>query len=131
MAAHAVEFTGQFPALDTTALRYARGSTDLAEAAALLQRLHDYPELAGRLTATSAQDAWDAIDYPERLEERTRRSPSAGHAVGLDAITAWLDQAAAVLPGTVPAPTASTCVPPAEANSHERRQASRRPVVDG
>jgi len=109
MAAYAAELARRFPAIDVDELRYDRGHSDLAETAALLQHLEQSPELAGRITPMAAQSAWEATEYPERLDEPIQRRARAllahhddlalaavqeiaqrGHAGGWDAIAGWL-----------------------------------------
>ncbi|PXY16622.1 hypothetical protein [Prauserella muralis] len=105
-----------YPAIDLAQLRYSRGYSDHAEAAALLAWLPQHPDYLPHVDSTFlASRAHAATDFPERLDETVQRRARAllnlGHgnlslAViqelgqhcwrGWDHVTTWLDELAAV-----------------------------------
>jgi hypothetical protein len=59
------QLADQAPALGTADLRYSRGRTDLAEAAALLRYLDDHPDEAMDANTFTVDAAFTATSYPE------------------------------------------------------------------
>ena len=107
---------------DSGALRYARGSSDVAEAASLLDHLARHPEDTLHADPHLTRHAFAHTEYPERAAPITLRRAQAligpglgtvtlesyaqlrGHGVagGWPAIAAWLDRIVAI--HQVPAP---------------------------
>jgi hypothetical protein len=86
LVAHLAE---QVPGVDTAALRYRRGSTDLAEAVALLRYLDDHPALVTDISMVIARTAFDTTSYPERSDERWLSRARALLSVGGRSALTW------------------------------------------
>jgi hypothetical protein len=64
----------RYPAVDVEHLGWSRSGTDLARAAALLAWLPQHPDYFGYLDSLYVVDsAFDAVDFPERLDEPVLR----------------------------------------------------------
>jgi hypothetical protein len=73
MTALAAARADEFPAVGVPQLRYDRSSTDVSEAAALLAYLSARPGDRVHSSSMMLRDAFDACDYPERLDRDTLR----------------------------------------------------------
>lgn len=75
---HAAALAGKVPALDVNTLRYERTGGDRARVAALIRHLDANPDDGPAYAATNwlnglAERAWEAADYPERMDDETER----------------------------------------------------------
>ena len=84
-----------FPAFEDTEIMTERASTDLAELAALLQRLEDDPGFS--MSIARRWEAHDGCEFPERISGPARRRAVALDALGIHSEvtrTRWDEQAA-------------------------------------